>query len=213
MPSSAAQPPRSPRRHVSSPRRFAPPSRRPPSSWPSKMSGRRPRRSSLGPVLCPPSARPSNWSGGRPVSRRPVSTTGAFRGVRTDTRPVSAAAASALSAPRWILECVGAAGQPTFGTAGSTCCCGLRAAWSSLPESGLAGRDGRASPVHGWHECLRQTWAAAASHAQRLGRRARRLADQGSWSSARCRSVGRGSTRRSRCSHVPRRCVLGRLPA
>jgi hypothetical protein len=31
-------------------------------------------------------------------------------GVRTDTRPVSAAAAAALSAPRWILGGVGAAG-------------------------------------------------------------------------------------------------------
>jgi hypothetical protein len=38
--------------------------------------------------------------------------------------------------------------------------------------------------VRGWHEGRRQTWAAA-SQAHRLRRRARRLADQGSWSSAR----------------------------
>jgi hypothetical protein len=45
--------------------------------------------------------------------------------------------------------------------------------------------------VGGWQEWRRQTWAAA-SHAQRLGRRTCRLGDQGRWSSARCRSVGRG---------------------
>ena len=79
--------------------RVAPPSRRSPSLWPSRMSGRRPRRSSL----CP-----------RPLSamRTDVRPTGRVDvrcphdrcdpGVRTDTRPVSAAAAAALSAPRWI---------------------------------------------------------------------------------------------------------------
>jgi hypothetical protein len=35
----------------------------------------------------------------------------------------------------------------------------------------------------GWHQCRRQTWAAA-WHARRLRRRARRMADQGSWSTA-----------------------------
>ena len=66
-------------------------------------------------------------------------------GVRTDRRPVSAAAASALSAPRWIPD-VGAAGQATSGAPDSTGRCGLRAAGSSLPESGLAGRDCRPWP-------------------------------------------------------------------
>ena len=60
--------------------------------------------------------------------------------VRTDRRPVSAAAAAALSAPRWIVEGVGAAGPATVGAPGWTCRCGPRAAWSSLPESGLAGK-------------------------------------------------------------------------
>jgi hypothetical protein len=62
--------------------RVAPPSRRPPSSWPSRMSGRRPRRPS--PCPRPPSAMPTDvrptgradvrCPGVRcPVSRRPVS--------------------------------------------------------------------------------------------------------------------------------------------
>jgi hypothetical protein len=98
--------------------------------------------------------------------------------VRMDTRPVSAASASALSAPGWILEYVGAAGQLTFGRIGCDVSLGPRAAWSSLPNLGLAGKDGRALAVRGSHEGRRQTWAAAA-HTQRLRRRARHLADQG----------------------------------
>jgi hypothetical protein len=46
--------------------------------------------------------------------------------------------------------------------------------------------------VCGWHEWRRQTWPPLRT--RRLGRRARRLGDQGSWSSARCRWGGRGST-------------------
>jgi hypothetical protein len=41
-------------------------------------------------------------------------------GVRTDTRPVSAAAAAALSAPRWILKAPVRPGPATSGAAGST---------------------------------------------------------------------------------------------
>jgi hypothetical protein len=103
----------------------------------------------------------------------------------------------------------GAAGQATCGTPGSTCRCSPRAAWSSLPESGLAARDGRTLAVCGSHEGRRQTWAAA-SHAHRLRRRARRLADQGSWSSARCRSV-RGGAGKERVRSSPPQGRPGRV--
>jgi hypothetical protein len=54
---------------------------------------------------------------------------------------------------------------------------------------------------------------AAAWQAHRLRCRAGRLADPGSWSSARCRSVGWGAGK-GRCSHVaPGVCILGRSPA
>jgi hypothetical protein len=52
----------------------------------------------------------------------------------------------------------------------------------------------------------------AASQASRLRRRARRLADQGSRSRARCRSVG-GGAGEEQVLPSPRRCVLGGLPA
>jgi hypothetical protein len=136
MPSGAAQlPAQSLRRQVSSPRsryrlpsaadaatraRFAPPSRRPPPSWPSRMSGHRPRR----PSLCPhplsamrTDVRPTGRADVRcPRDRCPRDRCDA--GVRTDRRPVSAAAAAALSAPRWFPERVGAAGTATLGAAG-----------------------------------------------------------------------------------------------
>jgi hypothetical protein len=57
------------------------------------------------------------------------------------------------------------------------------------PNRAWLGRDGRMLAVRGSHEGRRHTWTAA-SQAHRLGRRARRLADQGSWSGARCPSVG-----------------------
>jgi hypothetical protein len=57
------------------------------------------------------------------------------------------------------------------------------------PTRAWLGRDGRTLAVRSSHEGRRHTWTAA-SQAHRLGRRARRLADQGSWSSARCPSVG-----------------------
>jgi hypothetical protein len=95
--------------------------------------------------------------------------------VRTDRRPVSAASASALSGPRWIPD-AGAAGQATFGGSGSTCRCGLRAAWSSLPDSGLAGKGwsnvGRAQLARGSTAHLDRRFAGAPAGATRspLGR-------------------------------------------
>jgi hypothetical protein len=100
--------------------------------------------------------------------------------------------------------------RPRLADRGSTCRCGPRAAWSSLPESGLAGTDGRTLAVRGRHECRRQTWAAA-SQSHRLQRRARRLADQGSWSSARVPVGWLGSTARSRCSQVSPHMRLGQV--
>jgi hypothetical protein len=96
--------------------RLGPPSRRSPSSWPSRMSGRRPRRSSLGPrplstmrTDVRPTGRADVWCPGDRCPRDQV-----IRGVRTDTRPVSTAAAAALSEPSWIPESVGAAGPATL---------------------------------------------------------------------------------------------------
>jgi hypothetical protein len=57
------------------------------------------------------------------------------------------------------------------------------------PNPAWLGRDGRGLAVRGWHEGRRQTWAAA-SHAHRLRRRARRLADQGAGPGPGCRSDG-----------------------
>jgi hypothetical protein len=180
------------RRHVSSPRsghrlpsaedaatraRFGPPSRRPPPSWPSRMSGRRPRRSSLS----PPCGRPSTWSRGRLVSTRVrcpgdrcprvrcsrvrCSRVRCDPGVRTDRRPdrrASGVRGLCVRAVRTALDPeVGAAGQPRFGGPGSTCRCGPRAAWSSLPECGLAGKR--------W-SCVGSAWLARGSTAG-LGRR------------------------------------------
>jgi hypothetical protein len=128
-----------------------------------------------------------------------------------DTRPVSAASASALSAPGWILACVGAAGQLTFGRIGCDVSLGPRAAWSSLPNLGLAGKDGRALAVRGSHEGRRQTWAAAA-HAHRLRRRARHLADQGVSLAPGCRWLAENHEKEQVLTS-PRRCVLSKLPA
>jgi hypothetical protein len=181
--------------------RFAPSSRRSPSSWPSRMSGRRPRRSSL----CP---RPLSavWPDVQLVGRTSgVRTSGvhATGGVSRRTRvrcPRPLHPSCPHRAGSW-----NAAGQPTFGRSGfDVSPWGPRAAWSSLPESGLAGKGWSCVGSACSHEGRRQTWAAA-WYAHRLRRHARRLADQGSWSSARCRSVGWGSTGKEQ--------VLTRRPA
>jgi hypothetical protein len=115
------------------------------------------------------------------------------------------------SAPCWILEWVGAAGHPR-------CAAGWRVSlWSAsgvvvAAESGLAGEGWS----YGWQcggsqEGRRPTWAST-SHAQRPRRRVCRLADQGSRSSARCRSVGWEYEREQVLPGLPHG-VLGRLPA
>ena len=74
-----------------------------------------------------------------------------------------------------------------------------------LPGSGLAWRS------RGW-PCMARTSVdpAAASEAHRLRRHARRLADQGIWSSSRMPAGRLGSTDRDRCSQSPLQGVLGR---
>jgi hypothetical protein len=94
--------------------RVAPSGRRSPSSWPSRMSGRRPRRSSL----CPrplSAVRTSVQPTGRADVRCPGDRCPRDRcdpGVRTDRRPVSAASASKLSALRWIRNTSVRRGRP-----------------------------------------------------------------------------------------------------
>jgi hypothetical protein len=102
-------------------------------------------------VLCPPCGRTSVQLVGRTsgvhasgvqatVSRRPVSTQPVRSGC-PDGHP-SGVRGRCIQAVRTALdpEYVAAAGQATFGAPGSTCHRGPRAAWSSLPGSGLAGR-------------------------------------------------------------------------
>jgi len=184
---------------------------------PSRMSGRRPRRSSL--CSRPLSAmrtdvRPTGRVDVRcprvrcPCVRCPCAWCPHDRcdpGVRTDTRPVSAAAATALDPntsvrrdrPRLVhrVRRVAVVGERL----GRRCRIG----------------PGRQGMVERW-PCVARTRVdarlGAASQASRLRRRARRLADQGSWSRARCRSVG-GGAGEEQVLPSPRRCVLGGLPA
>jgi hypothetical protein len=175
------------------------PSRRWP--WPSRMSGRRTRHWSPVRVRCPPGGRLSTGSGGRPVSNA----TGVQRdrrdpGVRTDTPPVTVAPASALSAPRWILACVGAAGPPTSGRVGCDMSRWSASGWSSLPELGPGGEGmvvGSAVPGSDRVDGR----PAAGMDPRRLRRRARRRADMGAGPA---QGAGRlaGGTSRSSCSHV-----------
>ena len=106
---------------------------------------------------------------------------------------------------------IGSAGQLTFGRIECDVSLGPRAAWSSLPNLGLAGKDGRALAVRGSHEGRRQTWAAAA-HAHRLRRRARHLADQGVSLAPGCRRLAENHEKEQVLTS-PRRCVLSKLPA
>jgi hypothetical protein len=117
--------------------------RRSPSPRRSRMSGRRPCRSSP----CPRPLSAVRASGvqrpvrsGRPVSTRPVSKRPVRSGRPANARPVSAASASALSAPRWVLErrwCGGAAHVRAHRV--RRVAVGPRAV-CRLPESGLAGK-------------------------------------------------------------------------
>jgi hypothetical protein len=154
-------------------------------------------------VRCSPCGRTSVQLVGRMsgVQATGVHATGVIRGVRTDTRPVSTAAAAALSGPLLDPGIRRCGGTGHIGAPGWTCRCGRCAAWSSLPESGLAGRDGRTLAVRGSHEGRRQTWTAT-WYAYRLRRRARCSATMGAGPAP--VPVGwRGSRGRSGCSKSP----------
>jgi hypothetical protein len=166
--------------------------------WPWTMSGRRPRRS----ALCPPCGRPSNGRADVRCPRDRCPRDRCHPGVRTDRRPVSAAAASA-SAPCWILECVGAAGNPTFGASGSTCRC-VRERLVVAAESGLMGE--------GW-SCvggarLRTTVCGRGGPPprMRIGRGAAFAAwpTKGAGPAPRCRSVGWGAREGAGAHKSPR---------
>jgi len=131
--------------------RFGPPSRRSPSSWPSRMSGRRHGGRHWVRVRCPPCGRASVQLVGRTsgVQATGVQATGVIRGVRTDTRPVSTAAAAALSGPCWIPESVGAAGPaPLAHRVGRVAVVGTRL--------------GRRCPNRAWPEGMVERWPCAA---------------------------------------------------
>jgi hypothetical protein len=113
-------------------------------------------------------------------------------GVRTARRPVSVASASALSGtaldPGRRCRGTGHVGGP-----GSTCRGGPERPGRRRPNPAWRGRMVKRWQCVAGHEGRRQT-RAVASRSHRLGRRARRLADQGSWSTAPgCRSVGWGA--------------------
>jgi hypothetical protein len=174
-----------------------------------RMSGHRPRRSSPCPrplsavrpsvqsvkrtsgVRCPrvrcPRGRCHRWPDGRAC------------GVR--------GAAAALSAPRWPLEWLGAAGRPR----GAQWVRRAAVVRGRPPASELDGK--------GWC-CVGRGWLARGS--PDLGRRIaraqaaappRRLADKGAGPAPGCRSVGGGAPERAGAHQSPGRWVLGRLPA
>lgn len=179
--------------------------------WPSRMSGRRTRhwsRLSASAVrradVCPLGRADVRCPRDRcPRDRRDP-------GVRTDTPPVTVAPASALSAQRWILACVGAVGPPTSGRVGCDMSRWSASGWVvAAPNWGLAGK--------GW-SWVRLCLAPTGSTADRppvwiRGGCGVALAAGPTWelSSAGCRSVG-GAGAGAAAHTSPCRCVLDRLP-
>jgi hypothetical protein len=194
--------------------RVAPSGRRSPSSWPSRVSGRRPRRSSL----CPrplSAVRTSVQPTGRADVRCPGDRCPRDRcdpGVRTDRRPVSAASASKLSALRWIRNTSVRRGRPRLAhQLRRIAVVGERLA-RRCPNRAWRGRDGPTLAVRRSHEYRGQSWAAvdtAAWYTHRLRRRARRLATR-----ELTRRQSAGEARKEQVlTKLPRRCVLGGLSA
>ena len=153
-------------------------------------------------IRCPPSGRTSVQLVGRTsgVQATGVHATGVIRGVRPDTRPVSTAAAAALSAPCWIPESVGRRDRPHWRT-------GLDLSLWSVRGLVVAARIGPGGQE--WSNVGR-AWLARGStpdldcHLVCVPAAAPRslLGDHGSWSSA---GAGRlaGSRGRSGCSKSP----------
>ena len=193
-----------------------PSGRRSPSWWPSRMSGGRPRRSSLcpGPLSAVrTSVQPTNWSGGRrcPGARCPRDR--CDRGVRTDSRPVSAAAAAKLSAARWIRNPSVRRGRPRRAhQVRRVAVVGERLA-RRCPNRAWRGRDGPTLAVGRSHQCRGQRWAAVATaawYAHRLRRRACRLATKGELTR---RQRAGGARKEQVLTKLPGRWVLGGLSA
>jgi hypothetical protein len=146
-----------PRRQVSSPQsRHGWPSaatRQPERGWASPAAGGRGRRG------CPDAGHAVGRLSGSAVRRADVCPLGRADvrcprdrcprdrrdpGVRTDTPPMTVAPASALSAPRWILACVGAAGPPTSGRVGCDMSRWSASGWVVAARIGAwRGSDGR----------------------------------------------------------------------
>jgi hypothetical protein len=172
------------------------PNERSPWPWRSRLSGRRP---------CRWSPRPGPLSTVRcPVSGVRCPGVRCGRGVRPTRvrcpRPVHCAVRTAVGPG--VRRC---GGQPLAHRLGRVAV-GPWAAWSSA----RVGPGGKGMAL-GWHQV--DGGPAGSSDAHRLRRRARRLVDQGSWSSSRVPAGWLGSTTWSRCSQFPRRYFRGRLPA
>jgi len=193
-PSSVAE-----RRRRCNPSEVWPSSRRSPSSWPWRMSGRRPRRSSL----CP-----------RPLSalRTSVQLVGRTSGVQATSghamRVIRVSGQTGVRCPRPLRpRCPHRAGSRTSVPRGRP-----RLAHRVRRVAVVCERLGRRCPNRAWREGIVDLGRArlargSTAHLDRrfafaqAGRRARRLADQGSWSSARVPAGWLGSTGRSRCAH------------
>jgi hypothetical protein len=111
-------------------------------------------------------------------------------GVRTDTPPVTVAPASALSAQRWILACVGAAGPLTSGRVGCDLSRWSASGWVVAARIGVWRGGmvvGSAGPGSDRSTADRPpVWIRGGCGVALAGGR------QGSWSSAGCRSLGWG---------------------
>jgi hypothetical protein len=172
----------------------------------SRMSGRRPCRSSL----CLPCGRPSNWSGGHPVSRRPVSRRPMCSGC--PDRQASGVRGRCIRAVRTALDpgrrCRGTGHRWRTGFDVS-----LRSA-SGLVVAARMGPGGKGWSNVGRARLARVSTAdwAAAWYAHRLRRCAGRLADQGAGSAPGAgRLAGRAGKEQARTR--PPQVLLGRLPA
>jgi hypothetical protein len=198
----------------------APPTRQPERGWASPAAGGRGRRGcpdaghAIGRLSASAVRRADVCPLGRADVRCPRDRCPRDRrdpGVRTDTPPVTVAPASALSAQRWILACVGAAGPPTSGRVGCDMSRWLASGWVvAAPNWGLAGK--------GW-SWVRLCLAPTGSTADRppvwiRGGCGVALAAGPTWELVQRRvPVGWLGARAGAAAHMsPCRCVLDRLP-
>jgi hypothetical protein len=177
----------------------APPTRQPERGWASPAAGGRGRRG------CPDAGHAIGRLSASAVRRADVGPLGRADvrcprdrcprdrrdpGVRTDTPPVTVAPASALSAQRWILACVGAAGPLTSGRVGCDLSRWSASGWVVAARIGVWRGGmvvGSAGPGSDRSTADRPpVWIRGGCGVALAGGR------QGSWSSAGCRSLGWG---------------------